>query len=313
MRIHRDLQNLPLFEKAIVTIGTFDGVHKGHQKIIAQLKEEAAAVNGESLVITFEPHPRKVLTTGGTIQLLNTTAEKIGLLEKEGIDHVVIVPFNEDFSNLTAHEYVEHFLVKNFRPHTIITGYDHRFGKHRSGDYLLLEEMGARYGFNVREIPEQVIQEITISSTKIRDAIQQGNIAMATELLGYNYFFSGIVVDGNKLGRQIGYPTANIHVADSDKLIPANGVYTVKASIQHPQSKIQNFGGMMNIGTRPTIGGTDRVIEVNIFDFNEDIYGKELRIKVIAWLRPEERFNGLEALKEQIGKDKVDSLRILEM
>lgn len=291
----------------MVTIGTFDGVHTGHRLILDQLKQEARRINGETVIITFHPHPRKVVATGQpAIWLINTIEEKIELLDKNGIDHLVIVPFTDAFSQQTPEAYIEQFLVERFHPHTVIIGYDHRFGKDRQGDYKLLEAYSARFGFELKEIPAHLINNNTVSSTRIREALLKGDVDTANELLGYHYFFEGKVVDGNKLGRELGYPTANLAVEREEKLVPGLGIYAVYVEVDGRKLK-----GMMSIGVRPTIGGTNRVIEVNIFDFEEEIYGKVMRVWVVRWLRPEVKFEGLEALKEQLGRDKVEALRVL--
>jgi len=322
MQVHQSSDHLPVFRNAIITIGTFDGVHSGHRQILQQLKAEASTVGGESVIITFDPHPRKVLgKNSGAIKLINTLEEKIELLNQQGIDHVVIVPFTTEFANQPARDYVGKFLVDKFHPHTIIIGYDHQFGHNREGDYRLLEALKDQYGFRVKEIPEHVLHNSIISSTKVRHAILSGNISEANEFLGYAYFFEGIVVEGNKLGRTIGYPTANLEIAATDKLVPGNGVYAVKVELNedglkrspinelsttHELSKDSgtSYNGMMNIGVRPTIGGTKRVIEVNIFDFDREIYGQLMRVYMVERLRGEVKFNSLDALKEQLEKDK---------
>ncbi len=307
MIVHNNIAQLPVFKNAIITIGTFDGVHSGHQQIIELMKTEAAKVGGETVIITFHPHPRKIISSGESpVLLLNTLEEKIQLLEKSGIDHLVITPFTEAFSNQTAEEYIAEFLVKTFQPHSIIIGYDHRFGKNRLGNYQLLEEKSIEFNYRVKEIPVHMLQEIAISSTKIRNALLAGDIETANACLGYDYFFSGKVMEGNKLGRTIGYPTANLLIEDEEKLIPGNGVYIV--NVQNPKSKIQNLKGMMNIGFRPTVNGSQRTIEVNIFDFNENIYGETITITLRKHLRNEKKFNGLKELKDQLAKDKEDSL-----
>jgi riboflavin kinase / FMN adenylyltransferase len=329
MKVYFSTETIPAFKKAVVTIGTFDGVHTGHKSILEQLKREAARIGGETVIITFHPHPRKVIVSGQpAIHLINTIDEKIELLHKNGIDHLVVVPFTDDFSQQSPEEYIEKFLVEKFHPHTVIIGYDHRFGRNRKGDYKLLEEYSARLGFNLMEIPAHVINDNTVSSTRIREAVLHGNTDVANTLLGYDFFFEGTVVDGNKLGRTLGYPTANLRIENAEKLIPGNGIYAVEleirnkkgdtdtgtqrpnvyspAIVDHPRLK-----GMMSIGIRPTIGGTDRVIEVNIFDFNEDIYGATVRVYIKKYLRSEVKFNGLEALVEQLGKDREDTLRVL--
>ena len=307
MQVHYDVNSLPVFQHAVVTIGTFDGVHLGHRQIIHQLKEEALQIKGETIIITFHPHPRKIVREGQSpVPILSTLIEKIALLEAEGVDHLVIVPFDEPFAAQSADDYVQHFLVEKFHPHTVIIGYDHRFGKGRSGDYHLLEEYGKQFGFVVKEIPEHILDEVTISSTRIREALLQNDVATANHFLGYPYFFEGFVVKGNQLGRTIGFATANLQIPDAEKLIPGNGVYVVTISIQH-----ETFSGMMNIGVRPTVDGTQRVIEVNLFDFDRDIYGQIIKITVRQYLRGEVKFNGLDALKEQLTKDKQAAIKLL--
>lgn len=302
MQVHRDIDHLPGFKNAVITIGTFDGVHTGHQQILSQLKAEATHVQGETVIITFHPHPRMVVANHTRpIQLLNTLEEKISLLEQKGIDHVVVVPFNDEFAHQSAHDYIHNFLYRRFRPHTVIIGYDHRFGNNRQGDYHLLEQKGMELGFLVKEIPEHILNEVTISSTRIREAILANDMSTANRCLGYPYFFEGMVVEGNKLGRTIGYPTANLQMSSTEKLVPGNGVYAVTAIAEGSSTVLK---GMMNIGVRPTVDGTKRTIEVNLFDFNEDIYGKKLQVKVHQYLRGEQKFNGLDELKAQLAKDK---------
>lgn len=305
MQVHTQIANLPVFRKAVVTIGTFDGVHLGHKMILEQVIEEADRIGGETVIITFHPHPRKVIGTGKKpIYLINSIKEKIGLLEEAGIDHLVIVPFTETFAQLTATEYVEDFLLKHFHPHTIIIGYDHHFGAGREGDFHLLGEYQKAGHFQLKEIPEQLIRNSSVSSTRIRESLMEGRIEEANELLGYSFFFEGTVVEGNKLGRTIGFPTANLEIADPEKIIPANGVYAVEAYLA---SSFEVLKGMMNIGIRPTVGGTKRVIEVNLFSFNQDIYGQVLKVIVNNFLRKEIKFDGLEALKKQLALDKKNA------
>jgi riboflavin kinase / FMN adenylyltransferase len=305
MQVHTHIDQLPFFRNAVVTIGTFDGVHTGHQQIIAQLKEEAHAISGETVIITFHPHPRKVVAHK-EVFILNTLQEKIELLSEKGIDHLVVVPFDEQFASQTAKEYVEHFLWEKFHPHTVIIGYDHRFGHSRQGDYHLLEDFGHQLGFLVKEIPEHVLNNITVSSTRIREAILNSDIATANNYLGYDYFFEGIVIEGNKLGRTLGYPTANLFVETTEKLIPGNGVYAAIAATDQ-----STYKAMMNIGLRPTVDGKKRMIEVNLFDFNQDLYGKKLRVYLKEYLRGEIKFDGLDALKNQLALDKASALRLL--
>jgi riboflavin kinase/FMN adenylyltransferase len=333
MQVHRAIENLPRFHNAVVTIGTFDGVHMGHRQVIESLKEEAKAVGGETVIITFHPHPRKVVSSAILgIRLINTLDEKIELLDKLGIDHLVVVPFTEAFANQPAEDYIRDFLVKRFNPHTIIIGYDHRFGRDRLGDYRLLEKLAEKYKYQLKEIPKHLLDNISISSTNIREALLHNDIATADKLLGYEFFFEGEVVDGDKLGRKLGYPTANLKILDEEKITPSNGIYAVYAEVkgETPNGKREpsdvsrqtaanspvttshsRLKGMMSIGFRPTVDGKKRVIEVNIFNFNEDIYGRLLRVYVKKYLREEIKFNSLDELVKQIDQDKIDSLKAL--
>jgi riboflavin kinase / FMN adenylyltransferase len=316
MQVHKALDQIPLFRNAVVTIGTFDGVHNGHRQIIDKMKAEAARIDGETVIITFHPHPRKVVSsTILGIRLINTLDERIELLEQLGIDHLVVVPFTEAFANQQADEYVQKFLVERFSPHTVIIGYDHRFGKDRKGDYLLLEKLSPIYNYRLEEIPRHVLDEIGISSTKIREALLEGKIANAERLLGYLFFFSGTVMHGDKIGRTLGYPTANIRMTEEEKIVPGNGIYAVYAELltdgHRPLANGKRLKGMMSIGFRPTVDGKKKVIEVNLFDFGEEIYDRVLRVYVKKYLREEVKFDSLEALVKQIDRDKVDSLGVL--
>lgn len=315
MKVHTDLDRLPTFNRAVITIGTFDGVHRGHQQILDTLKREAAAIGGETVIITFHPHPRKVVSSAILgVRLINTLEEKIGLLAGMGIDHLVVVPFTDAFANQAAEDYVASFLVSRFKPASIIIGYDHRFGRDRKGDYLLLEKLAPLYGYKLLEIPKHVLDQIAVSSTRIREDLLEGRLAEAEKLLGYPFFFSGTVVHGDKLGRQLGYPTANIRVPDEEKIIPGNGIYAVYADLLDESGKAvqPRLKGMMSIGFRPTVDGSKRVIEVNLFDFSTEIYDRLLRVHVMEYLRPEVKFDSLEALVKQIDQDKIDSLAILK-
>jgi riboflavin kinase/FMN adenylyltransferase len=310
IQVHRDLDNLPKFKNAVITIGTFDGVHLGHRQIIKLLTQEAIAIGGETVIITFHPHPRRVVTHGkADVKIINTLPEKIELLDQLGIDHLVVVAFNEVFAGQTAEEYIQNFLVKKFSPRLIIIGYDHRFGKNRSGDYHLLEKLGEAFDYKVKEIPEHVLNEIIVSSTKIREALLKNDVDTANKFLGYKYFFEGKVVVGDKLGRTIGYPTANINIEDEDKLVPGNGVYAVEVTLKTDKTL---YSGMMNIGMRPTVGGTKKTIEVNIFDFDKDVYGENIRVYLWDFLRGEVKFAGLNQLKEQLARDKTVALEKLK-
>ncbi len=303
MQVHRKTDALPPFSNAVLTIGTFDGVHTGHQQVIAQMKKEAAAIAGETVIITFDPHPRNVIRSNSDLRLINTISEKTELLAGQNIDHLVIVPFTERFSKMPAQEYIAEFLVSCFNPHTIIIGYDHHFGQARLGNFAMLNDLSADYGYRLKEIPAHVLDSISVSSTRIRHAIGMGEMDVANALLGYEFFFSGTVVEGNKLGRTIGYPTANLAIDHPEKIFPGDGVYAVESIAgDKPGEKLK---GMMNIGVRPTVDGKNRVIEVNLFGFDRDIYGHQLRVTVKRKLRDEQKFNGLEALKNQLALDRI--------
>ncbi len=307
MKVHYSTEDLPAFRNAAITIGTFDGVHLGHLQIINHLKEEAQKNRGESVIITFHPHPRKVVSSVITgVRLINTLDERIELLAKTGIDHLVVVPFTDFFANQEAEEYIRDFLVEKFHPQTIIIGYNHRFGKERSGDYKLMEEKAPVYNYDLKEIPEHLLDAVKVSSTNIRNAILHGNIDEANKLLGYHFFFEGQVVHGDKIGRTIGYPTANLKSPDEEKIVLHDGIYAVYATVD-----ATNYKGMMSIGFRPTINGKKRVVEVNLFDFEKEIYGQTIRVQVKKYLRPEIKFDGLQALKLQLHKDKENSLAYL--
>lgn len=305
MRVFKGLDNLPPFKNPVLTIGTFDGVHLGHAKIIERLRKKAIEVDGESIIITFDPHPRFVVAPNSTpIELLSTSQEKIKALQALHVDNVVIVPFTKAFSDISAEAYIRDFIVSNFHPHTIIIGYDHHFGKNRQGNYQLLESVKATYGFQLEEIPVQEIEHIAVSSTKIRAALHIGDIKKANELAGKYYTLEGVVIHGEKRGRLIGFPTANVHVGDAYKLIPANGVYAVKAYLKETVYK-----AMLNIGVRPTVSSSNhRSIEVNIIDFDQDIYDETLRIEFVDKLRDEIKFNGIDELIAQLTIDKQDAL-----
>ncbi|HBB57329.1 MAG TPA: riboflavin biosynthesis protein RibF [Chitinophagaceae bacterium] len=309
MKVHFDIENLPTFNRAVITIGTFDGVHHGHRQVLSKLTTKAKEVAGESVIITFHPHPRKVVASAILgIRLINTLEERLKLLATLSVDHVVVVPFTDAFANLTADQYISDFLVQKFNPHTIITGYDHQFGRDRLGNFQLLQEMAPRYGYQLEEIPKHVLESISISSTRIREALLHSEIEKANRLLGYEFFFSGTVVHGNKIGRTIGYPTANLKVEDPEKIVLGNGIYAVMAQPQHHSVPLK---GMMSIGFRPTVDGKSRVVEVNLFGFDEDIYDQVLTVYVHRYLRSEKKFENLQALVEQLHIDKASSLELL--
>jgi riboflavin kinase/FMN adenylyltransferase len=309
MKIYRDIKEFQALHKAVVTIGAFDGVHTGHRKILSRLTELSKLVNGESVLITFWPHPRFVLKKDSEpIGLLNTLEEKIHLLDSYNIDHLLILNFNEEFSKLTADAFIEEILIKSIGTRFIVLGYDHRFGNNREGGIDYLNANRDRFGIESVEIPRQEIESLTISSTLIRNCLLDGNVQVANQNLGYPYLLRGFVIEGNRLGRTIGFPTANIFIEEQDKLIPKNGVYAVFAYIEG-----ERYKGMLNIGIRPTVTNDKRrTIEVHIFDFNNDIYGKTVRIELISYLREEVKFNGIESLIEQLKKDEVKSRKVLK-
>lgn len=309
MKVHFDVENLPDFTRAVITIGTFDGVHCGHRQVLSELTTTAKEVGGESVIVTFHPHPRKVVSSAILgIRLINTLEERLKLFATLSVDHVVVVPFTDAFANLTAEQYIADFLVQKFKPHTIITGYDHQFGRDRSGNFELLQQMATTFSYHVEEIPKHVLESISISSTRIREALLHSEIEKANRLLGYPFFFSGTVVHGNKIGRTIGYPTANLRVEDSEKIVPGNGIYAVYAQPQYYDSPLK---GMMSIGFRPTVDGKNRVVEVNLFGFDEDIYDQTLTVHVHRYMRSEKKFENLQALIEQLHLDKANSLQLL--
>lgn len=304
MKIHRDLNSFHA-QNPVLTVGTFDGVHLGHRKIIARLHDLAKTINGESVIFTFDPHPRKVVAPDETnLRLLTTLEEKIGLFEQSGIDHLIIYPFTPEFAQLTYEEFVENILVGQIHTKLLVVGYDHKFGKNRKGDFEFLKNCGGRLGFQIEKLDALLMNETSISSTKIRDAIQCGDFETANAFLGYPFTLHGTVVEGQKLGRKIQFPTANVEASDPDKIIPGYGVYAVKVNVSD-----QTFRGMLNIGSRPTVNNNadHRSIEVHIFDFESDIYGNPIEIVFFKKLREEKKFDSLDALKDQLAKDKTDT------
>jgi len=304
--------DLPLPEPIpypVITIGTFDGVHQGHVKILDRLKQRAAQVGGQTVVMTFDPHPRQVLFPyDENLRLINTLDEKIINLERAGIDNVVIKTFNKDFSRLTALEFVRDILVNQLGVKELIIGHDHHFGRNREGSIDQLREMSATYGFNVEEIPARLIDEVTVSSTKIRNAILEGDMHTANAYLGYLFSFTGRVMHCDKRGRTIGFPTANIQVPDAYKILPGSGVYAVRAKVTG-----QWYDGVMNLGYRPTVTEVKQLrTEVHLFDMDADIYDEDMTVKVLEKIRSEQKFNSLVELGEQIKKDVAESKKILE-
>lgn len=303
MNIFHSINDFKSTKKTILTLGTFDGVHKGHKKILERVTQNTENEKYESLVLTFFPHPRMVLHGKSEVKLLNTIDEKIKLLEKAGIQNLVIHPFDETFSRLTAEEFVKTVLVEQLQIQKIIIGYDHRFGRNRSADIHDLIAFGKQYNFDVEQISVQEIDAVSISSTKIRNALTEGKMDLANDYLGYNYFLTGIISKGKQLGRTIGFPTANLIIEENYKLIPKNGVYVVKSIINQ-----KTVYGMMNIGYNPTVAGENLSIEIHYFNFNEDLYNQNISVSILKHLRPEQKFDSVTLLKKQLEKDKKTSL-----
>ncbi|WP_233897537.1 bifunctional riboflavin kinase/FAD synthetase [Tenacibaculum piscium] len=307
MKIIHSIFDFKPTQKTIVTIGTFDGVHIGHQKIIRELVAEAKDFDKKSVLLTFFPHPRMVLQKDATIKLINTIDERAEHLEKLGLDYLIIHPFSKEFSTLTALDFVQNILVKQFNTSKLIIGYDHHFGKNREGNITQLTEYSHLYDFTVEEIPAQDIDQVSVSSTKIRKNLADGHLKTANNYLGYPFSLSGKVVQGKQLGRKIGFPTANIEIPESYKLIPKKGVYVVSAIIQN-----NTVFGMMNIGNRPTVHGKNQTIEIHFFDFKTDLYHQNITVELLYFLREEQKFDSLNDLVIQLEKDKNTSLEYLK-
>jgi riboflavin kinase/FMN adenylyltransferase len=306
LNIFHSINDFKSTKKTILTLGTFDGVHIGHKKILERVTQHTENGKYESLVLTFFPHPRMVLHGQSEVKLLNTIDEKIDLLEKSGIQNLVIHPFDETFSKLTAEEFVKTVLVDRFQIQKIIIGHDHRFGRNRTADINDLIAFGEQYNFEVEQISVQEIDAVSISSTKIRKALMEGNMALANDYLGYDYFLTGIISKGKQLGRTIGFPTANLKIEENYKLIPQNGVYVVKSIIDQKM-----VYGMMNIGYNPTVAGENLSVEIHYFDFDKDIYDQKIAVSILERLRPEQKFGSVDLLKEQLEKDKQIALKFI--
>jgi riboflavin kinase/FMN adenylyltransferase len=294
-------------QNTVITIGTFDGVHIGHKKIIERLIEVGKAKKLEPTLLTFFPHPRMILQKDANIKLINTINEKESILKKYGLKNLVIQEFNQDFSRLTAQAFVETILVNKLKAKYIIIGYDHHFGRNRSANIEDLKKFGTLYGFEVEEITAQDINNVAVSSTKVRNALIDGDIEIANRFLGYSFFISGKVIKGKGLGKTIDYPTANIQITEDYKLLPKQGVYVIKSNINNVP-----VYGMMNIGTNPTVNGKTQSIEAHFFDFNSSLYSKTLKIELLYRLRNEEKFESLNALKQQLYKDKKNALTLIK-
>ena len=306
MEIVQSIPNYDKSKESVITIGTFDGVHIGHKKILERVINHARKDGLQSIVLTFFPHPRMVLQQDSGLKLLNTLDEKITILEATGLDCLVIHPFTKEFSRLTAREFVEENLVNRLAAKKIVIGYDHRFGRNRKADINDLQTFGLELDFKVDEIPAQEIDEVSVSSTKIRRALAAGDIGIANRYLGYPYMLTGTIEQGKGLGRRINFPTANLVIGEAYKLIPKNGVYVVQSRVG-----VTPYFGMMNIGMNPTVDGKNRSIEIHFFDLSEDLYGKTLRVDILQRLRDEQKFESIEALQAQLDKDKESALRYI--
>ncbi|MCX2451055.1 bifunctional riboflavin kinase/FAD synthetase [Pedobacter sp. PLR] len=308
MKTYHHLSEFKKLDNAVATIGTFDGVHYGHQKIIKRLCELAKSTGGESVILTFFPHPRMIIDPENQdLKLINTIDEKIKILTGLGVDHLIITPFTRDFSNLSPGDYIKNILVDTIGIKQLIVGYDHRFGKDRKGGMQELEMLSKQFDYKIEEIAEQDIDDVGVSSTKIRKALLNGEVALAANYLGYNFSIHGRVIKGDKIGRTIGFPTANIFLEETYKLIPSDGIYAVTIDMGS-----ESYKGMAYIGQRPTINGMTRNIEVNIFDFNKEIYGQYITMTFLEFLRHDVKFTGLETLKIQLHQDKLDTLAYFE-
>jgi riboflavin kinase/FMN adenylyltransferase len=308
MKVYRGVEEFNPLNCAVVTSGTFDGIHYGHQRIIERLKEVAQQCQGETVVITYWPHPRFILNPDNqNLKLLTTLEEKIELFNSFGINHLLIIPFNTSFSHLSSKTFIEEIVVKQINTKKLVIGYDHKFGKNREGSFEYLKNNAHLYGFEIEEIPAQEIDEVAVSSTKIREALLNGQVEIANKYLCHPYNLRGKVVKGNQLGRKISFPTANILIESNFKLVPANGIYAVRANVRG-----NTYDAMLNIGFRPTINDNlEKTIEANLFDFQDDIYEEMMNISFLHYLREEKKFSNLDALKSQLFKDKENALLIL--
>jgi riboflavin kinase / FMN adenylyltransferase len=307
MKIYEGIEHFIPVKNAVVTSGTFDGVHLGHQKILKRIRNIADEINGETVLLTFWPHPRLVLyPEEHNLRLLSTFEEKTRLLREFGIDHLITIPFTKEFSELTSEQFIQNIIIDSLQTRKLVIGYDHRFGRNREGGFEYLKANIDKYTFELEEIAREDVDNVGISSSKIRAALEEGKVEVANEYLGREYELNGIIIKGQQLGRSIGFPTANIHITHDYKLIPCDGAYAVIAQIEG-----NNFKGMLNIGMRPTVNGSSQTIEVHLFDFEGDLYDMRVCVKLKSYLRPEIKFSGLEALQLQLKKDKEEAIGIL--
>lgn len=309
MKIIQDIASIEALNYPVVTMGTFDGVHAGHRKILKQVVETARQNKGQSIVMTFWPHPKYVLgSSKSELKLLSTFEEKAALIAACGIDFIIKIPFTREFSELNSAEFIEHYLIRSLNTKILIIGYDHKFGRDREGSFEYLKANQSKFGFQIMEIPRQDIDQVGVSSTKIRKALMLGEVQVANHYLTVPFSITGIVTKGEQLGRKIGFPTANVYVPDDHKLIPTDGVYAVWVHVHNNQ-----YGGMLNIGNRPTVNGEKQTIEVNIFQFDQDIYGENIRIDFIEKIRNEVKFNSIGDLKGQLILDAKSATKILKL
>lgn len=307
MKIYEGLSEFKAVPNPVVTSGTFDGVHLGHQKILQRIREIARSIQGETILLTFWPHPRLVLyPEEHNLRLLSTFEEKTKLLRQFGIDHLITIPFTKEFSQMSSQEFIQKILVDKIHTRKLVIGYDHRFGKNREGSFEYLQEHAGDFGFELEEISRQDVDAIGVSSTKIRKALESGDIQTANSFLGRSYELNGIVIKGQQIGRSIGFPTANVHIPNNYKLIPKDGVYAVEAEVNGSL-----FKAMLNIGNRPTVDGTQKSVETHLFDFQGDLYGKQITIYLKAYLREEQKFESLSALQAQLLKDQQQAKMLL--
>ncbi len=306
MKMYNGLDGFEKLENAVVTSGTFDGVHIGHQQILNRLKEVALMNDGETVLITFWPHPRLVLFPDEPLFMITSIEERARILRYNGIDHLIIIPFTREFAEISSDAFIKNILVDKIGTKKLVIGYNHRFGKNRSGSFDQLKLKGPEYGFEVEEISKQMIENVSVSSTKIRHALETGDVNTANKYLGHTFNMTGTVIRGDKIGRQLGFPTANLRINFKHKLIPSEGIYAVRIYVD-----FKRHDGMLNIGYRPTFNGTEKRIEVHIFDFSDDIYNKKIMVEFFERVRSEKKFNNTEELKAQLNQDRSDVIRAL--